>query len=166
MPSKPNRGTPSRAGRPRSVGDARIMVPKARLELARASAHYPLKVARLPIPPLRHDFATASRMRQAPTRPGCLSPARRRQKPMAPKTRPGQRQGARQRPASLRPAPWQTRPSQRKSRRKLTASQAVALTRKDAEPLLPNMVFDAPEPNAAPRIGAAALLQKHQGAQG
>lgn len=30
------------------------MVPKGRLELPRALAHYALNVARLPIPPLRH----------------------------------------------------------------------------------------------------------------
>src|SRR5439155_892045 len=31
-----------------------IVVPKARLELARGYPHYALNVARLPIPPLRH----------------------------------------------------------------------------------------------------------------
>ena len=30
------------------------LVPKAGLEPARAIAHYPLKIARLPVPPLRH----------------------------------------------------------------------------------------------------------------
>ena len=33
------------------------LVPKGRLELPRALAHYALNVARLPIPPLRHGYA-------------------------------------------------------------------------------------------------------------
>ena len=38
------------------VSTAIYLVPKRRLELLRADAHYALNVACLPIPPLRHEF--------------------------------------------------------------------------------------------------------------
>ncbi len=47
-----------------------MMVPKARLELARGRPHWILSPARLPIPPLRHNYSSVKKQkRQAPLFP-------------------------------------------------------------------------------------------------
>ena len=78
-----------------------------RLELTRPNGHYPLKVARLPIPPLLHNYAKLTDIvPRTGLEPACLST-------LAPETSastippPGQLPLSGKRGSNSRPQPWQ-----------------------------------------------------------